>query len=165
MTMKTLETKIAEAGMWAVQWTTSGVVLVAGLLEATVPAEDLQARLGLFREVDPGILQQTGWMGFCLALAMILPSMTRVLRALAPAAAGVCAVSALLGAAYPALGFGLGLGIDTADLGLAAAAATVALGRTLALPIHRLDEEGRVVRERPQSVREFLFGGAAGNQG
>jgi hypothetical protein len=155
--MKTLERTIAEASMWAVQWTTSGLVLVAGLIEATVPAEDLQGRLGLFRQVDPAILQEAGWMGFCLALAMILPSTTRVLRSLAPAAAGVCAVAALFGAAYPALGFGLGLGLDTADLGLAAAAATVSFGRTLAFPIRQLDEEGREVRERPRSVRELLF--------
>jgi hypothetical protein len=122
--------------LWVVQWTLSSTFFVAGLLKATMPTEELQLRLRLTTEGQPGWLALVGVLEVLASLALVVPAASRVLAGLTPLAAAALAAVALAGAAEPAVAGGVGLAVP--NLALAALAALVAWGRLAVGPLEPL---------------------------
>jgi hypothetical protein len=121
------------AALWATQISLATLLAAAGLLKATLPAADLQGRLGFVVEAQAGILGPVGLVELLLGLGLVLPAGARVLPRATPFAAFCVGAIALLGAVQPSSAGGLGLVLP--NLVLLAGSAFVGWGRLVAAPI------------------------------
>jgi hypothetical protein len=131
--------------VWVGQWTLTYAFLMTGVLKLCLPAAELQGQLGIAAAATPSLLPTVGALELVAALAVVLPSTTRVLPLLSPLAATGLALLSVLGAVRPEWAGGLGL--FASDLALAALAALVAWARAVTAPPSALaplaPEEGR----------------------